>query len=178
MSLSVVIVHYETPDLLEGCLRSIRENAGSLLPEIVVVDNSRRRKAREVLAGYPSVKLLENTENTGFSRAVNQGIRGSSGEWVLILNPDTRLEPGAASSLVEFGKSHPDAGIIGPRLNNVDGSLQYSCRCFYTLRTLLYRRTFLGRWMKGSAVVREHLMLDYDHASPRIVDWVLGGAIA
>lgn len=177
MSLSIIIVHYETPDLLEGCLRSIREHGGAGVREVLVVDNSRRLKAREVVDAFPGVRLLENTENTGFSRAVNQGIRDTSGEWFLILNPDTCLKPGALDALMEFGARHPDAGILGPRLVNPDDTLQYSCRRFYTFRTLLYRRTFLGRWMKNNREVREHLMLDYDHLVARVVDWVLGGAM-
>lgn len=177
MSLSIIIVHYETPDLLEGCLRSVREHGGDCVHEILVVDNSRRLKAGPVVEAFPGVRLVENTENTGFSRAVNQGIRATSGDWFLILNPDTRLKSGSLNALLEFGMANSDAGILGPRLVNPDGTLQHSCRRFYTFRTLLYRRTFLGRWMKNNRTVREHLMLDYDHRDPRVVDWVLGGAM-
>ncbi|MBI5837408.1 MAG: glycosyltransferase [Candidatus Eisenbacteria bacterium] len=176
MSLSVVIVHYETPDLLEECLRSLAES-GDMPAEILVVDNSHRRPARPVVERFPGVRLIENTENSGFARAVNQGVRGTTGEWVMVLNPDTRVRPGALRELERFGGEHPEAGIVAPRLLNPDGTLQHSCRRFYTLRTLLYRRTFLARWMQDSPVTRAHLMLDFDHLEPRAVDWVLGGAM-
>ncbi|HVP38885.1 MAG TPA: glycosyltransferase [Candidatus Saccharimonadales bacterium] len=176
MSLSVVIVHYETPDLLEECLRSLGE-AGRAADEILVVDNSRRRRARPATERFAGVRLLENPENLGFARAVNQGLAHTAGDWVLILNPDTRVLPGALEALLAFGAAHPEAGVLGPRLLNPDGTLQHSCRRFYTLRTLIYRRTFLARWVRNSRTVREHLMLDFDHAAPRAVDWVLGGAM-
>jgi N-acetylglucosaminyl-diphospho-decaprenol L-rhamnosyltransferase len=176
MSISVVIVHYETPDLLEECLRSLGQ-AGGPAPDILVVDNSSRLKARPVTERFPGVRLLENADNVGFARAANQGLRNTDRDWVLILNPDTRVLPGTLEELEHFGEAHPDAGIVAPRLLNPDGTLQYSCRRFYTLRTLLYRRTFLARWMRNSRTSRAHLMLDYDHREPRPVDWVLGGAM-
>jgi lipopolysaccharide/colanic/teichoic acid biosynthesis glycosyltransferase len=79
--------------------------------------------------------------------------------------------------MVSFMDATPDAGIIGPKLVFEDGNLQYSCRRFYNWRVLILRRTFLGKVFPNARAARDHLMLDYDHATPRKVDWLLGACL-
>lgn len=126
---------------------------------------------------FPDVHVVANRENLGYSRAVNQAIRAATGRYVLILNPDIEVIPGAIDELARHLDAHPDTGIAGGKLLNPDGSLQYSCRTFYTLFTLLHRRTPIGRLFPNSSVVRDHLMLDWDHESVREVDWMLGACL-
>jgi hypothetical protein len=96
---------------------------------------------------------------------------------VFIVNPDTVAEPGSLDRLLELARSVPEAGIVAPKLLNPDGTVQMSCRRFYTLKTIVLRRTFLGRVFKDSPSVRRHLMLDWDHNSTAEVDWVIGAAM-
>jgi hypothetical protein len=175
---SIAIVNYNTRDLLRRCLATIAESATARDYEIIVVDNASSDGTRELLAAeHPEVRLLANPENVGYSRAVNQAIRAASGRYVLILNPDIEVLPGSIDALARHLDESAKTGIAGGKLLNSDGSLQYSCRTFYTFSTLLHRRTPVGRFFPNSRVVREHLMMDWDHDSERDVDWMLGACL-
>lgn len=175
---SIVIVHHNTPDLLDACLASIARSPLSVSYEILVLDNASDPPLPASFgAAWPAARLVRNGDNIGYSRAVNQGVRAAAAEYVLILNPDIEVLGDAIGEMVRFLDAHPDAGIAGCRLLNPDGTLQYSCRAFYDWRTLLYRRTPLGRLFPNSAVVRRHLMADWDHATVREVDWLIGACL-
>jgi GT2 family glycosyltransferase/lipopolysaccharide/colanic/teichoic acid biosynthesis glycosyltransferase len=175
---SVVIVHYRTPDLLRSCLESLRAHLAADTAEALIVDNASAELRPAGIEGeFPGVRLLPQERNLGYAKAVNLAMAAGIGDYFLVLNPDIVVRPGAIETLLDAADARPDAGIIAPRLLNPDGSLQYSCRRFYDFRTFLFRRTPLGRLMPGADVLRRHLMLDYDHLTARAVDWVLGGAM-
>ncbi len=178
MKLSVVIVHYNTSEDLDRCLASLDACPPACPHEVVVVDNASRDGAlAAVRERRPGVRWLLNHENVGYARGVNQGLAAAPAEYHLVLNPDIVVTPGAIDALLAFAQARPRAGIVGPQLLNEDGSIQDSCRRFYTLRTLLLRRTVLGRVWPRSRAVAAHLMRDFDHRSERAVDWVLGGCL-
>lgn len=178
MDVSIAIVSYNTCDLLRRCLETVAESGTQRPCEIIVVDNaSADGSPRMVAEEFPQVRLVANSENLGYSRAVNEAIRGASGRYVLILNPDIEVIPGSIDALAQHMDENPGTGIAGGKLLNPDGTLQYSCRTFYTLSTLLHRRTVLGKLFPNSRVVRDHLMLDWDHESEREVDWMLGACL-
>ncbi len=176
--LSIILVTHNTCDDALACIRSIEENASIYETEIIVVDNaSVDGGPEEVARHFPHVRVIENDTNAGYSRGVNRGIRESAGEFFLILNPDILVHEGALDRLVEHAAANSDVAIVGPKLLNRDGTVQYSCRRFYTIRTFLYRRTPLGRFFPDSPVLRDHLMLDWDHETNRDVDWMLGACL-
>jgi exopolysaccharide biosynthesis polyprenyl glycosylphosphotransferase len=146
--------------------------------EVIVVDNdSQDDSAHMVREKFPYAKFISNTANFGYSRAVNQGIKESEGRYILILNADTIIKPNAIQSLLSFMDGHPETAIAGPRLFYPDGRLQYSCRTFYAFKTILFRRTFLGKLFPESRILKEHLMTEWDHGTEREVDWLLGAAL-
>ncbi len=176
--LAIVLVHYETPEFLRACLASLAAAPPRVTCDIVVVDNSRHGDAAAaVVTQFPSVRLTRPGRNAGFAGGVNHGFSVTDSPYVLVLNPDIVAQPGAVDALVAFMDAHPDVGLAGAQLRNPDGTLQYSCRTFYTLPAILLRRTPLGRLFPRARAVRDHLMLDWDHATPRDVDWVLGAAM-
>jgi len=176
--LGIVIVHYNTPEDLGRCLASLAEHAPACAHEVVVVDNASNAPGLDaVQERYPQVRWLRNPENVGYARGCNQGLAAVAADYHLLLNPDIVVLAGALDALLAFADRHPRAGIVGPQLLNEDGTVQESCRRFYTFGTLLLRRTVLGRIFPDSAIVRRHLMRDFDHASARPVDWVLGGCL-
>jgi len=178
LALSVVIVSYNSSAVLGECLSSILETGSNTHFEIIVVDNRSTDGTPDYIREHhPGVRLVENQRNLGYSRAVNRGIMESEAEYVLVLNPDVVVLPGSLDALVAFLENHDDAGIAASKLLNADGSLQHSCRRFYTLWTLLLRRTFLGKIFRNSDAIRRYLMLDFDHASSRPVDWVIGACM-
>ncbi len=178
MEVSVVIVSYNSRAVLAPCLESLKRQNLFDATEVVVVDNaSSDGTPTMVRERYPWVKLIAGRKNVGFSRGVNVGIREARGDYFLVLNPDTVLKPDSIEKLVDFMKNNPSAGIVGPKLVYEDGSIQYSCRRFYTWRVLVLRRTILGKIFKNSRAVAEHLMLDFDHTTTREVDWILGACL-
>jgi hypothetical protein len=178
VEVSVVIVSYNSSAVLGPCLESLKRQSLFDSTEVVVVDNaSSDGTPAMVRERYPWVTLIAGRKNVGFSRGVNAGIREARGEYFLILNPDTVVGRDSIEKMVAFMKRTPDAGIVGPKLVNDDGSLQYSCRRFYTWKVLVLRRTVLGKIFKNSRSVADHLMLDFDHETTREVDWILGACL-
>lgn len=177
--LSVVIVNYRTPEDLVALLDSLRANPPAAVPmEVIVVDNaSGDDSPGRVRTGYPEVRLIVSPTNGGFAAGVNQGLAAATGDFLLVLNPDITLHSDSLDRLLDFMKANPRAGLAASRLNSPDGSLQYTCRTYYTFWTILLRRTFLGRLLPDSRALRDHMMLDYDHRAAREVDWVAGACM-
>jgi len=131
LDLSIVIVSYNTRDMLRDCLNSLPAATEGLTVETYVVDNnSPDDSVAMVQSEFTDVHLIANQENAGFTRANNQALRLCAGRFVLILNPDTEAEPGALTTLVRYLETHPDVGAVGPKLLNTDGSLQANGRWF------------------------------------------------
>src|SRR5215211_4756675 len=132
--LTIIIVNWNGIKFLPACLKSIVENPGSLLFEIVVVDNASSDGSAEwlrsdecaQLVGDTRFKLIETGENLGFGRANNVAIERTDSQFVFLLNPDTVVRPNAIDRLVDALKTTPDAGAAAPKLLNEDGSLQPS----------------------------------------------------
>jgi GT2 family glycosyltransferase/lipopolysaccharide/colanic/teichoic acid biosynthesis glycosyltransferase len=175
---SLVIVHFRTPEVLEVCLEKIAQARISVPWEAIVVDNAPLDDAAERIAhGRSGVRYQRNERNIGFGRAVNQGIAQGRGEFFLVMNPDVEIAPGSVEELIAEAERDPAAGLVAPKLVYPDGTLQDSCRTFYTLPVFLLRRTFIGRLFPNHRLLREHLMLDFDHAHTRTVDWCIGASL-
>lgn len=178
MTVSIVIVTYNSASVIGACLDSLAADCASGLAEVIVVDNASGDDSVDVVRRkYPWAALVAGRENLGYSKGVNLGMQQARGRFLLVLNPDTVVHRGTLRRLIDFAEKTPDAGIIGPKLVFHDGTVQLSCRRFYTFRVLVMRRTPLGKLFKNDRAAREHLMLDFDHESTREVDWVLGAAM-
>jgi len=149
--LSIIIVNWNAKDFLVACLESIFAAASGLSLEVIVVDNaSEDGSAAAVAQAFPQVRWIENATNRGFAAANNQGIRVSRGRYVLLLNPDTVVRPGALSTLVEFMEAHAEAGACGAKLLNSDGSLQKCVGRFLSLGNEFLEKFVLPRVVKVS----------------------------
>jgi GT2 family glycosyltransferase len=174
--LSIVIVHYETPRLLHQCLTSIFAESTEMSFEVIVIDNaSKDTELQQVAQMFTGVTFQLNKANVGFAAACNQAIHMSRGRYVWLLNPDTVVSVADFPALVSFMEAHPLVGACGPRLVYPNGELQLSCRRFPKLSTLALRIFRLDRFI--SRPVRDYLMAEWDHASIRQVDWVIGGCM-
>lgn len=179
MDLSIVLVYYKAPEHLPRCLRSLEVDPLAAGAEIVVVDNaSGDGVAARVAESDSRVRLVTHDENVGFARGVNRGIHESRGRLVLVLNPDCEVRPGAVATLAAWLEAHPRTGVVGPRLENPDGSLEYSARAFPDHFTFLFNRySLLTRLFPDNRHSRRYLMSDWDHASVRDVDWLSGACL-
>jgi GT2 family glycosyltransferase len=143
MDLSVIIVNYNVKAFLEHSLLSIREALKGLEGEVLVVDNASDDGSVEMVRQkFPEVRLIVNQRNVGFAAANNIGIRESSGEYLLLLNPDTVVQEDTFHVMAEFFKMHGDAGMAGCKILNPDGTLQLACR-----------RSFPTPWVAFTKVV-------------------------
>jgi N-acetylglucosaminyl-diphospho-decaprenol L-rhamnosyltransferase len=146
--LSIVIVSWNTREQLRACLRSVeiacQELAGPV--QTIVVDNASADGSTEMLnREFSWVTCVAHATNLGFAAAANHGIRSSAGKYILLLNPDTEVEPGSVARLVGFMEAHPDAGGAGPRILGADGVLQDSCFPLPTVGRELWRLFHLDR---------------------------------
>ncbi len=177
--LAVIIVNWNAREDLRACLISLYAAPKPHLDyEVWVVDNaSADGSAAMVAAEFPAVHLRANADNLGFSKANNQAIAETNSRYVFLLNSDAKIHPGALDALVADGESHPGAAILGPKVLNPDGSVQYSCRRFPSLGAGFFRNTYLGRLFPNNSFARDYLMTNFDHASEMPVDWVSGCAM-
>ena len=170
MKLSVVIVSYNVKYHLEQCIRSVIKASDELEADIWVVDNASSDGSVEYLqAIFPDVHFISNTENVGFSRANNQAIRISEGEYVLLLNPDTIVAEDTLKGCVDFLDTHPTVGATGVRMLNADGTFApESRRGLPTPFTSFCKMTGLSSLFPKSRTFGKYYMkyLDPDEANP------------
>ncbi len=168
-TVSVCMVSLDCWKVLGACLDSLARTAPGIECEIILVDNaSSDGTVERVREGYPHVRLICNDRNVGFTRATNQAMAQSRGDYLLWLNTDTILQPETIPALVRFLEDHPQAGIAGPKVLNPDGTFQPQCRrglptpmasIFYMLR--LERLFPHSRWT--GQYLLSHLPINQAH---------------
>jgi len=170
MDLSIIIISYNTKELLQTCLTSL---SGSLSKatfsyEVLVIDNNSADGTRELVTKqFPWANLVVNGENAGFGKANNQGIGMAKGEYILLLNSDTQVKNDAVGKLFAFSRQNPRS-FIGAKLFNTDGTPQTSCGPFLTLPV-----AFAALFAKGDKLG----LTRWSPQSIRTVDWVSGACI-
>ncbi len=154
IDLSVIIVNYNVREFLEQALRSVERACANLSVEIFVVDNNSADSSTSMVRSrFPRVHLIANTTNAGFSKANNQAIRLARGRFLLILNPDTIVQEDTLSTMVRFMERHPDAGALGCKILNPDGTFApESRRAFPTPSVAFYRLIGLSKLFPKSPV--------------------------
>jgi len=127
--ISVIIVSWNARDYLRDCLVSVRDTGGSLVHEIIVVDNDSRDGSPEMVAAeFPEVTLIRAGENLGFARGNNLGLKRASGSSLALINSDVVVHPECLQHLAGFLESHPEVGLVGAKVIGGDGHLQRTCR--------------------------------------------------
>jgi GT2 family glycosyltransferase len=144
VDLSIIIVSYNTKKLTTDCVKSINLEGSELKIEIIVVDNGSKddsvkslKKLRSATEKLINLKIIENKDNLGFSRANNQGIKIAKGKYILLLNSDTIVKKDSLGKIIDFARKTPDAGVVAARLLNPDGSIQASCFYFPTIKNAI-----------------------------------------
>jgi GT2 family glycosyltransferase len=136
VDLSIIIVNYNVKEFLQNLLHSLNKAVSNLRHEVVVIDNASDDGSVEFIhEKFPQIKLISNQTNLGFSKANNIALKISSGKFILLINPDTLVREDTITKMIEFLNNHPDAGLVGCKILNPDGSLQLACR-----------RSFPGPW--------------------------------
>jgi N-acetylglucosaminyl-diphospho-decaprenol L-rhamnosyltransferase len=172
---AVVVVSFETRDVLLEGLEALEREAGPAV-EIAVVDNASHDGSAEAVGErFPRVHLIVNRENVGFARACNQGAHATRAPLLLFLNPDATLLPGSLRALAALLDARPRVGVVGPRTRNQDGTIQVSTGPDLSLLSeLRQRRRVRGVARREPAALAEAEAL---HGAEREPDWVSGACL-
>jgi GT2 family glycosyltransferase len=175
--LAAVIVNYNAGSGLRTALQSIADEMASRAWEAVVVDNASADGSGDIVVEFaPHARVIRNTVNVGFGRGINQGVAASSAPFILIMNPDCRLEPGAVATMRAELDARRQCAIVGPRVLDPDGSEQGSARGDPDMLTGLFGRTGrLRKLLPSSAVSRRNVVGSSRESG--IVDWVSGACM-
>jgi GT2 family glycosyltransferase len=173
--LGVILVNYNSFDDCCACVRSLERQAIVAPSDIVIVDNNSPDGSGARLASeLPGVNVVHSDRNGGFGAGINLGVDRLDADVYLILNPDTYFLENRIQVALDMFALEPRLGVLGLKLINPDGTLQYSARRFYSLLTILLRRTRLSRWSMFQNLIKEHLMVDYWNGDTFDTDWVMG----
>ncbi len=176
VTVSIIILTWNSERQIGSCLASLSRGLAEFPYEVIVVDNGSQDQTRAIIKDVrPDAQLLCYPENHGVTLTRNHGIRVAGGDYIIILDDDTVVQPGALDCLIRYLEDHPGAGLCGPKLIGVDGELQLSCRYFPTLLDKLARRlpSPLAQYVN-----RKIEMADWDHRTTRRVDYVIGACQA
>ena len=174
--LSIVIVSYNTDQLLWDCLASLGSHREADGYEVVVINNGDPLALDSLPDPGLRFRVVDNRRNVGYGAALNQGARLTRSDLLLFLNADTRLPAGSTQPLMER-LADESVGVVAPRLSYPDGRLQLSCRRGYSPQSVLGRRLPFFFLPALEPALRHHLMLDDDHAQTLYPDWVQGSCL-
>lgn len=175
--LDIVIVNWNAGDYLYECVSSIKNavNNNFILSNVVIVDNaSIDRSLEKIDTNELPIKIIKNTENLGFAKASNQGAKGSDADYLLMLNPDTRLYANSLSVPIEFmeKEENKNVGIIGIQIVNDKNEISRNCARFPTPISMIYNS--LGLDKAFPKIFDSHFLSEWNHKTNRVVDQVLG----
>lgn len=175
-AVSIVIVNWNTRDLLRDCLASIEREAGDIAVETIVIDNHSADDSVEMVRReFPDVRLIANADNRGFAAANNQGIEIARGRYVLLLNSDTVVLDGAIEKSVRFADAHAGVGVVGCRTLRRDRqNVQYNCFMFPSLLNLALSLSKLERVFSRNRFFARQRLTWWGYDTPRVVDVVAG----
>ena len=176
--ISVIVISYNGIEFITDCLTSIVKSLQGESAEIIVVDNGSTDGTFEsIKQDHHYVKLIKNQSNLGFAKAVNRGLRESKGEYIFLLNQDTRIVTRAISDLAARLAQDERIGIIGPKFVGFDGNLQKSCRTFPRYRDIFYELAGLSYLFPRSRIFSRWKMGWFDHETEKEVDQPMGAAM-
>ena len=175
MDATVVIVSWNTREILRDCLQSVFGQTKDIAFEVIVVDNhSQDGSVEMVRKTFPQARVIANTTNRGFAAANNQGIDIAEGRYVLLLNSDTVVLDGAIQKIVAFADARPEAGVFGCRVLNSDRTLQPTCFMYPSLLNMFLSSTYLYKLFPRNRFFGRERMTWWDRSDEREVEVVTG----
>jgi len=186
MTLSIIIVNWNVKALLEKCLESIRRETKDLDYEVIVVDNASQDGSREFLNRIMNnesgimdrkrklVKIILNNRNLGFSRANNQALKISRGDFILFLNPDTEIFPNSLQLALNFMRQNKSCGILGGQLLDNKNQTQFSVRRFPGLWSQILVLLKVQHWWPQCPILKKYFVWSFNYGQVQTVDQVMG----
>lgn len=178
--LDIIIVNYKSTRYLTRCLSSVFESIDGLGAHVHVFDNGSNDDVGQINQSFPNTFLTKNSQNIGFSRAVNTVLKETNRRYVLILNPDTIVDKGFLKAIGSYMDTNPEVGIAGPKIFDPCGTIQGSARSFPTFHTAFFGRSALiSKLFPKNRITRANLLTgNCDGKTPMEVDWVSGSCMA
>ncbi len=171
--LSAILVSYNTRQMTLDCLAALLPELVGIESEVILVDNaSTDGSAAAVRAAYPNVDVIENKLNSGFGGGNNLAMKRARGKYLLLINTDAFVKPGAVRELMHYLDRQPKVALVGPRLMNGDGSLQLSCFRFPSPGRAWAENLFVSAVFAGESRLGDYRK--WAHDREREVDWVIG----
>ncbi len=175
MDISIIIVNWNTRDILRNCIASIYAQTKDTEFEVIVVDNASTDDSPEMVKKeFPKATIVENLENRGFAAANNQGIRIAKSRYMLLLNSDTVVLDQAIAKIISFAEDNPDAAVVGCKVINPDGTLQRTCFMFPSLLNMFLSSTYLYKLFPKSRFFGREQMTWWNRNDIREVNAVSG----
>jgi len=176
--LSVVIVNWNTTPLLGECLRSLAAHPPAVEHEVIVVDNASADFGKDAFREeFADVTLIANAGNAGYARGCNQGIEASTGDYILLLNPDTRVRADALDALIEIMDRRKDAAAAGAKLVRPDGTVERSVRSFPYPAAVAFDFLGLSRILAQSRTLGRYRMMWFSYTEEAEVDQPMGSCL-
>ena len=175
IDVSIVVITWNMSKLLSQLLSTVKNFTDGLKYEIIIIDNNSVDDTISMIeTNYPDVILIQNDKNRGVAPARNQGLKIAKGDYILILDADMELVENSISKLFDFMEDKKNCGLVGSKLIDTHGNLQYSCKRFPTFLSLIYRRLENFDFVKNSKIYKNHIMADLNHNDVKKVDYVIG----
>ncbi len=171
LDLTIIISNYNTRSLLRNCLESVYQQTGSITFEVICIDdNSGDGSAEMVAEQFPQVILVRNTTNQLYARNQNTGLRMSRSRYACLLDSDTVLRGNALQALVQFMDEHPEAAACGPKLLNLDGTVQHCIRRFPGAAVFVLQSMNWHKLFPGSRIMNRYYATDVDYSRAQPVE--------
>lgn len=180
MDISIIIINYKTPEILELAVKSLKKTIKGLKFEIIVVDvESDYETEYSMRDKFPDIIFLPIAKNVGYSKSVNLGIKKAdpSSQYLFVLNADIIAKEESVNKLFMYMESHPQAGMAGPQLLNFNNTFQNSSFRFYTPKIILYRRTFFKHFSFAKRALNDFLLTGTNHEKIQSAEWLMGSAM-
>lgn len=176
--LSIIVTSYKNPQLLRVCLDAIKKNIADIDHEMIVAAGESDEETEMMMReDYSDMNFFAFKKNVGLQALLKKSIENSVGKYLLLLNGDIIVTEQSIQKLLEYIKDNPGVGMVGPKLLNFNGTLQYSCFRFYKPWTIVFRRTFLGKLPLAKKHLDWFLMKDLDHDKLIEAEWLMGSAM-
>ncbi len=175
IDVSIIIVSWNTRDILRQCLESIYEQTPAMEYEVIIIDNASTDGSAEMIkTHFPKAILIENSINKGFAAANNQAIALAKGRYFLLLNPDTVILDNAINKSIKFAEQNPNAAVVGCKVLNPDRTIQPTCFMFPSLLNMFLSSTYLYKLFPKNKFFGRERMTWWDRNDAREVDVVTG----
>ena len=176
--LSIVVPTHNAREVVLRCVESIYMNPPTGPFEVIVVDDASDDGSAEALVrAHPQIVLLRNERNERYARSTNRGLRAARGRYLYLLNNDTIMQPGTTDTLMRFLAGHPEVGVVGGKLLNEDGSIQWTVKALPSAATALFgARSILTKWFPGNRFSRRQLLHWQNEAEESFTAGYVSGA--